>query len=380
VAVYKRGKVWWYKFQFNGESIQKSANTSDKEVAKQIESAHRVRLAKGEAGILERPAAPVFKEFAPRFIAAIETLCASKPQTVDFYKRKLRGLLKHEPIASTPLDLIDEAAIQTFKQTRRRHVSTHKKFLSAASVNRELATLRRLLRLAQEWKVIDRVPRIRLLSGEQGREFVLSYEQEKLYLGAASLLLRDMGVLMLDTGLRVGEAIHLEWPDVHLEPAAGAELGYLKVRARHSKNSKARNVPLTARVVEMLKGLGPHKAGYVFHRSHGQPVYQTWLNQKHSDLRALLKLPIEFVPHSFRHTYGTRLGESGADAFTIKQLMGHSSVTVSQKYVHPTPETVERAVQRLEKLNQGKSVKKLEESETVGTKMGTAKEAKIRKC
>ena len=83
-------------------------------------------------------------------------------------------------------------------------------------MNRELATLRRLLRLAQEWKVLDRVPRIRLLSGEEGREFVLSYEQEKLYLGAASPLLHDMAVLMLDTGLRVGEAIHLDWPDVHL--------------------------------------------------------------------------------------------------------------------------------------------------------------------
>jgi integrase len=358
MAVYKRGGTYWYEFWFNGERIQQSAQTSSKEAAKQIEAAHRVRLAKGEAGILERPAAPVFKEFALRFTAAIETLCASKPQTVDFYKRKLRALLQYEPIASTPLDQIDEAAIQAFKQTRRRHVSTHKKLLSVASVNRELSTLRRLLRLAQEWKVLDRVPRIRLLPGEEGREFVLSYEQEKLYLGSAPLLLHDMAVLMLDTGLRVGEAIHLEWPYVHLEPAAGAELGYLKVRARHSKNSKSRNVPLTARVVEMLKNLGPHKAGYVFHRSHGQPVYQTWLNQQHSDLRGLLKLPIEFVPHSFRHTYGTRLGEAGTDAFTIKQLMGHSSVTVSQKYVHPTPETVERAVQRLEKLNQGKADQK----------------------
>jgi hypothetical protein len=45
---------------------------------------------------------------------------------VDFYKRKLRALLKYEPIASTPLDQIDQAAIQAFKQTRRRHVSRHK--------------------------------------------------------------------------------------------------------------------------------------------------------------------------------------------------------------------------------------------------------------
>lgn len=47
----------------------------------------------------------------------------------------------------------------------------------------------------------------------------------------------------------------------------------------------------------------------------------------------------------------TRLGEAGADAFTIMKIAGHSSVTVSQRYVHPTPEAVERAFQRLETLN-----------------------------
>jgi len=63
-------------------------------------------------------------------------------------------------------------------------------------------------------------------------------------------------------------------------------------------------------------------------------------------------MPGEFVLHSLRHSYGTRLGEAGADAFTIMRLMGHSSVTVSQRYVHPTSEALERAVERLESLNQ----------------------------
>ena len=62
-------------------------------------------------------------------------------------------------------------------------------------------------------------------------------------------------------------------------------------------------------------------------------------------------MPPDFVLHSLRHTFGTRLGESGADAFTIMRLMGHSSVTVSQRYVHPSPESVERAFGRLEAPN-----------------------------
>jgi hypothetical protein len=51
----------------------------------------------------------------------------------------------------------------------------------------------------------------------------------------------------------------------------------------------------------------------------------------------------------------TRLGESGADAFTIMRIAGQSSVTVSQRYVHPTPEGLERAFERLQTLNRVKS-------------------------
>lgn len=59
----------------------------------------------------------------------------------------------------------------------------------------------------------------------------------------------------------------------------------------------------------------------------------------------------EFVLHSLRHTCLTRLGEVGADAFTIMKLAGHSGVTVSERYVHPTGETVQLAFDRLEALN-----------------------------
>jgi site-specific recombinase XerD len=66
---------------------------------------------------------------------------------------------------------------------------------------------------------------------------------------------------------------------------------------------------------------------------------------------AVLPVPQEFVLHSYRHTMLARIGEAGADAFTIMKLAGHSSVTVSQRYVHPTPEAVERVFDRLETLN-----------------------------
>ena len=104
MAVYKRGDTYWYQFQFNGERIQQSAQTSNKDAARQIEAAHRVRLAKGEAGIVERPPAPTLKEFAPRFESFIVTSCAEKPATVDFYRKEMRRLLEDRQLsAARPL-------------------------------------------------------------------------------------------------------------------------------------------------------------------------------------------------------------------------------------------------------------------------------------
>ena len=56
----------------------------------------------------------------------------------------------------------------------------------------------------------------------------------------------------------------------------------------------------------------------------------------------------DFVIHSLRHTMLTRLGESGADAFTIKRIAGQHSISVSERYVHATPEHVERMFERFE--------------------------------
>jgi integrase len=70
--------------------------------------------------------------------------------------------------------------------------------------------------------------------------------------------------------------------------------------------------------------------GLVFHRADGQPLYQTWLKEQHANIRLLLRLSADCVPHSFRHTYGTRLGETGADAFTIMRLMAQHGYGIAE--------------------------------------------------
>lgn len=366
-CLYKRGDVYWYEFRFNGQRIQQSAQTRNKEAARQIESAHRVRLAKGEAGILERPTAPTLTEFGQRFESAIVTLCAEKPATIRFYKEKLRRLLADRQLCGARLNAIDEAAIDGYKQRRTRQASRYGRPVSPASVNRELATLRRLLRLAQEWKVLDRLPRIRLLRGERNREFVLGHGLEPRYLEAAPQPLRDVAILILETAVRPGEAVNLQWEDVYLKPAVRAKFGYVAVRGGKSKNAK-RNLSLTARVAEMLKARkAAIRSPWVFPGDSPEgAILGTSIDHQHEDVRDTLKLSKEFVVHSLRHTMLTRLGEAGADAFTIMKIAGHSSVTVSQRYVHPTPEGMERAFERLEELNAAKFAEAKAEAAATG--------------
>ncbi len=83
-----------------------------------------------------------------------------------------------------------------------------------------------------------------------------------------------------------------------------------------------------------------------------KPASVSAINHAHERVRDVLEMPKEFVPHSFRHTFGTRLGEAGADAFTIMRNMGHSSITVSQRYVHPTSATMENAIMGLERATE----------------------------
>jgi integrase len=347
----KQSAVYWYDFVRDGQRYRESTDVENKRQAEAIETAAKNNIARGQVGIAKRKPAPTLAAYSKTFERDIETLKGDRPATVIFYKEKLRRLLEFEPLANCRLDRIDEALIASYSETRKRQVSRYGRTMAPASVNRELATLRRLLRRAKDLKVIIDVPKIELLGGERRRDFVLTHEAEKPYLDACPQPLRDAALLMLDTALRSGEASALEWRDITLKVSQGKRYGYLQVRRGKSATS-IRTVSLTDRVSEML--MARKKAAdtfYVFPARGGGAVPGTWLDRQHDGVRRALKLPADFVLHSLRHSMLTRLGEAGADAFTIKEIAGHSSIVISQRYVHPSPEHRERAFERLEEHN-----------------------------
>ena len=357
MSLYKRGPVYWTEFIHKGQRVRRSTGVNNRRQAEQIEAALKTQFARGEVGIEDQKPAPTLRVFAQQFADFLSVRHAERPQTLRFYSEKLQRLLKYDALREARLDRIDEALVERYVFWRRTQA------VSPTTVNRELATLRRALHMAEEWKMIRHVPRIRMLGGERQRDFVLSHEDEQRYLAAAPEPLRSLALLLVDTGLRLSEALNLRLLDVHIEPAGSAKYGWLRVRDGKSKNAR-RTVPLTRRVAAMLQVRVDETPGELIFPGDvpGKPILGTSMGHAHIKIcrpfvvegKKRIRSYIfskDFVLPSLRHTCLTRLGEAGADAFTIMKLAGHSSVTVSQRYVHPTPESVERAFDRLEALN-----------------------------
>ena|SRR5262249_50959869 len=140
--------------------------------------------------------------------------------------------------------------------------------------------------------------------------------------------------------MRRGEILNLEWWQVNFSSN--------RIIVTKTKSRKSRHIPMNQIVRETLLELKESSRDvYVFEsrKNPGHPI----LDPKKSLKSALRDAGIEnFRFHDLRHTAGTRLAEAGADAFTIKDILGHASIQTSAIYVHATDEGKRRAINALE--------------------------------
>ena len=178
-----------------------------------------------------------------------------------------------------------------------------------------------------------------------------------MLLEACEQPLRDLVTLILDTGMRVGEALSLKWSDVLLAGNRPA------IRIRKGKTAKAvRTLDLTSRAQQLLagregetesewvfpgRGLNPESPLQVTSADH---MFRKTCDGLLNDAGKAL-FPREFVLHSLRHTFLTRIADAGAGAFEIMKIAGHANITTSQRYIHPSDESVQRAFVRLNAAN-----------------------------
>jgi integrase len=351
MSIFKRGRIYWYKFNFNGEAIRESTRQTNQHTARQMESAHRTSLAKGEVGIRDKKIAPTLKSFCIERVQpwAKSTFEKASPKTWRWYGFGIDSIKKSKTLANFKVDEIGPELVAEYASERQRDG------LQISSVNSCLRALRRVLRLAVEWGVLETSPKVKFLGGEHRRERVITSKEEAQYLAVALPLLHDVSLVLFDTGMRPEECHCLRWENVTWE---GGRNGVLLITKGKTKAAR-RVLPLSPRVRITLENrwklAGEPSEGWVWpaQTKDGHINHDSVKLQHKKALKLAQVRPFEV--YSIRHTFLTRLGESGCDAWTLARIAGHSNINISQRYVHPSEDAVLNALSRLSGHNSGHS-------------------------
>lgn len=259
--------------------------------------------------------------------------------------------------------------IESWRKDRLREGRT------VSTVNRDINALKAALSRAVQWELIDAHPLttvkpgkvdnasvVRYLSADEeaqlrralldrdeairaarisGNEWRAERKQDLMpEIGTYGDHLTPMLLLSINTGLRRGELFNLTWQDVDLER------GNLTVRGGGAKSGKTRHIPLNAEALSVLKTWQQQtsKTGLVFKSTDGE----RFDNIKTAWTALLADAEITgFRWHDLRHHFASRLVMAGVDLNTVRELLGHSDLTMTLRYAHLAPEHKAAAVARL---------------------------------
>lgn len=209
-----------------------------------------------------------------------------------------------------------------------------------ATVNRYLATVRNLLRIARdEWQWIDVIPKIRLLSGENARDRWLTQEQADGLIAAAAPHLRALIRFALATGCRAREITGLEWDRVDLK----RNTAWLD----RTKNGTPRGVPLNRDAVAVLEAERSKHPVFCF-TYRGEPI--AWELSNSAWRTACEKAGItDFRFHDLRHTWASWHRQVGTSCDELKDLGGWKSRVMVDRYAKFGTEHLTVAAARIER-------------------------------
>jgi integrase len=347
MSIFKRGRIYWYKFTFNGEAIRESTRQTNQHTARQMESAHRTSVARGEVGLRDKKIAPTLADFISQRFEPWAEASTSAKTWLDYYRPGIRTIQTYKPLANLRLDEITSEKAADFAAWRQSAG------LQVSSVNSSLQVLRRVMRLAAQWGAIEVAPSIKMLPGERHREHVVRIEEEESYFAAAPEPLGSVASILVDSGLRPDECYRLRWESVTWTNGRNGT-----ILVTHGKTDAARRVlPLTVRARNILQArweaAGSPAEGWVWSAPTRSGHFEkSTLKKQHKKALRLSRVR-PFVLYSLRHTFLTRLGESGCDVWTLARIAGHSSIAMSARYVHPSGDAVLAALDRLSGHNFG---------------------------
>jgi integrase len=339
-----RGKTWYLDARINGQRyVVRLGKNISRSVAGELASIERAGVLRQAAGIGIKKKDIGFNEAAACFLRWAES--NKRPRTVRTYRQCVAQLL--HTVGGARLSTIGTFAIERHKRARKA---------APVRANRELETLRRIFYwcIAQEpplyeganplRKSKDRPRAVSFFEESEGRVRYLDAEEETRLLVAAPEPVRSMIILAVNTGLRLAsEGLTLQWDAVDLARRR------LTILNAYAKNKRARSIPLNGIALETLSRLKAKATGpYVFEKKNGDP-YKSF---RTSFEKACAAAKLDGVtPHVLRHTFCSRLIDTGADVRTTQDLGGWKTLKMVQRYAHPNERGKMDAVTRLESFH-----------------------------
>jgi integrase len=240
--------------------------------------------------------------------------------------------------ADTKLAALSGAAIAQYERRRLGEVKP-------GTVANELSILRHLLRLAARWGYLKVVPAIILPKRSTGRLRFLDVSEIGRLLGACresrNPYLLTIVTVALHTGMRQGEIMGLRWERVDLSSA--------RITLEQTKSGQPRGVPINRPLYDALVALEPDPArrtGYLFKAGADR-----WGKIRTAYELALSRAGIQGATfHTLRHTFASHAVMRGVSLAELRELLGHSTITMTLRYAHLAPTALRAAVERLEGL------------------------------
>ena len=353
VSIFLNGRVWYANWQEGPKQQRKSLRTRNHEIARQ-----KARTLEAElSGAVLRQTGTVDIAAAVQAYIDWQDSNDRAPKTMLKYRDVLNRFATHCREAGVrPVHAITTQTVDEFGVRRRRDG------MAAKTVYTELTIVRQWLNFAVSRRMLAVSP----VSGTKlvkpkptPRDY---WRQDKLdaIVDTAKGPYKAAYLLMSETGMRVGEVIHLTHDDLTLDgPAPVAHIRAKEVVAGakpwRPKNGEERAVPLSPRAVAMLRSL-PRRRRWVIDRMNGTAATANQpANDRHilAYLKTVLaKLGLEGTNHKFRHSFCTIAVLAGVDFFTLRRWVGHVDEEALKIYVHIADEQAQVTMRQLTERRQ----------------------------
>ncbi len=319
--------------------VQRVSPIQNRRAAEKLEHELREELLNADDRKPSAVESPLFADFAKEFIDTYATP-NNKPSEVESKRMILRVHLV--PVfGNLRLDQIGLAEIDAYKAKKLAAKVAHK------TINNHLTVLRKMLAVAIAWERLAVAPPIKWLKPPPPEFDFLTYDETTRLIAAAEGEWRTMITVAARTGLRLGELLALSWTDVDLEA------GRLFVRRAVArgivgtpKNGRSREVALSQQATAALEA-HPRRSLLVFSDSEGKML--TKGATKAPLANALKRAKLRHIGwHALRHTFASHLVMRGAPIKAVQELLGHSTIEMTMRYSHLSPDARRDAVRLLD--------------------------------